>query len=125
MSKLVLIVDDSEVLRQALRFSLEKLSLEVVDACDGCDGLKRLSELEQEGKHPSLIITDVNMPNMDGITFVGEVKKTPSKTIPILILTTESQADKKTAGKNAGASGWLVKPFTDEQLAKVVKKFVR
>jgi two-component system chemotaxis response regulator CheY len=78
-----------------------------------------------EGKHVAMIISDINMPVMDGIAFIKEVKKTPFKYTPILVLTTESQEDKKMEGKKAGASGWLVKPFKPEQLINVTKKFVR
>jgi two-component system chemotaxis response regulator CheY len=97
----------------------------VVEAGDGQSGLEALTAMEKTGDRPAMIITDVNMPRMDGITFVKEVKKTRHRFVPILVLTTESQGDKKAEGKAAGASGWLVKPFSDEQLLEVVKKFVR
>jgi two-component system chemotaxis response regulator CheY len=71
-----------------------------------------------------MIISDINMPNMDGITFIKEVKKTPFKFTPILVLTTESQETKKMEGKEAGATGWLVKPFKSAQLLQVIKKLV-
>ena len=72
-----------------------------------------------------MIITDINMPNMDGISFIQEVKKTAHRFVPILVLTTESQDSKKTEGKAAGASGWLVKPFKPDQLLAVVAKFLK
>jgi two-component system, chemotaxis family, chemotaxis protein CheY len=81
--------------------------------------------MAEQAQKPAMIITDVNMPRMDGLTFVREVKKTSFKFVPILVLTTESQADKKAEGKLAGASGWLVKPFSPEQVLEVVRKFVR
>jgi len=88
--------------------------------------LRKLQELQTRGGQVSLIISDINMPNMDGITFIREAKQMPSfKFIPVLILTTESQDSKKTEGKGAGAAGWLVKPFSNDQLIGVVKKFVR
>ncbi|MBN2714310.1 MAG: response regulator [Deltaproteobacteria bacterium] len=125
MKKLVMIVDDSIVLRSSVRFTLESAGYEVAEADDGKTGLSRLQELLAKGDRPGMIISDVNMPQMDGITFVQEVKKGPGKFIPILMLTTESQPAMKEAGKNAGAAGWLVKPFKENQLLAVVKKFVR
>jgi two-component system chemotaxis response regulator CheY len=84
-----------------------------------------LGQLENTGTKPSMILTDINMPRMDGITFVKEVKKGAHRFTPILVLTTESQNDKKMEGKAAGATGWLVKPFDESQLIAVVRKFVR
>jgi two-component system chemotaxis response regulator CheY len=121
----ILIVDDSPVMRASVRYALASAGLEVVEADDGLSGLEVLRGLAQRADKPAMIITDVNMPRMDGITFVQEVKKTSFKFVPILVLTTESQANKKAEGKAAGASGWLVKPFTPQQLLDVVKKFVR
>ncbi len=126
MSRLIYVVDDSRTVRASLEYTLGKAGYEVVSAVDGLDGKQKLEKLNKEGKRPAMIITDVNMPNMDGITFIKEVKKNAAlKFIPILVLTTESQDTKKNEGKNAGAAGWLVKPFNPEQLLGVVKKFVR
>jgi two-component system chemotaxis response regulator CheY len=121
----VLIVDDSPVMRASVKFALTSAGLEVAEASDGQNGLEVLSAMAGRAEKPAMIITDVNMPRMDGLTFVREVKKTGFKFVPILVLTTESQADKKQEGKQAGAAGWLVKPFTPQQLLDVVKKFVR
>lgn len=125
MNKLVMIVDDSIVLRSSVKFTLESAGYEVAEADNGKTGLTKLQELLARGIRPGMIISDVNMPQMDGITFVQEVKKGPGKFIPVLMLTTESQPAMKEAGKNAGAAGWLVKPFKEDQLLSVVKKFVR
>ncbi|MGF7186315.1 two-component system chemotaxis response regulator CheY [Desulfitispora alkaliphila] len=126
MSKLIFVVDDSRTVRASLEYTLKKGGFEVVSADDGQSGLESLESLKKQGKRPSMIITDINMPRMDGITFIKNVKKDASlKFIPILVLTTESQTQKKMEGKEAGASGWLVKPFKPEQLMGVVKKFVR
>ena len=125
MKKIVMVVDDSNVLRSSVKFTLENAGYEVAEADDGKTGLSKLQELIQGGSRPGMIISDVNMPQMDGITFVKEVKKGPGKFIPILMLTTEAQPAMKEAGKNAGAAGWLVKPFKEDQLLAVVKKFVR
>jgi two-component system chemotaxis response regulator CheY len=121
----ILVVDDSAVLRASVRYTLTKAGLQVVEAENGEAGLEALQTLSKAGARPAMIITDVNMPKMDGITFVKEVKKTASRYVPILVLTTESQMDKKAEGKAAGATGWLVKPFEPAQLLELVKKFVR
>lgn len=125
MPSRILIVDDSALARASVKFALARAGHEVVEAGDGQSALETLSDMARKGERPAMIITDVNMPRMDGIAFVKEVKKTAFRFVPILVLTTESQADKKDQGKSAGASGWLVKPFTEEQLLGVLKKFVR
>jgi len=125
MEKHVLVVDDSPTLRASISFCLTNAGYRVSEAVNGKDGLVRLEEMESQKKPPALIISDVNMPEMDGITFIKEVKKTNWKFIPILVLTTESQEAQKLRGKSAGAAGWLLKPFRPEQLLWVVRKFVR
>jgi two-component system chemotaxis response regulator CheY len=124
MEKFILIVDDSTTLRASVQFALAGAGYKVAEARDGKDGLVVLQNIRSHGDQVSMIISDINMPNMDGITFIREVKKTPFKFIPILVLTTESQESKKLEGKNAGATGWLVKPFKSAQLLQVVKKLV-
>jgi two-component system chemotaxis response regulator CheY len=123
--KYVLVVDDSATLRVSVNYTLKEAGFDAINAANGKDGLDKLQQAMNEGKHVAMIISDINMPVMDGITFIKEVKKTPFKYTPILVLTTESQEDKKMEGKKAGASGWLVKPFKPEQLIYVTKKFVR
>ena len=125
MAPTILVVDDSMVLRASVKFTLSTAGLDVEEAKDGKDGLQVLSRLSSEGRRPAMIISDINMPIMDGITFIKEVKKTDARHVPILVLTTESQPHMKEEGKKAGAAGWLVKPFKDEQLMAAVKKFVR
>ena len=126
MNKKILVVDDSQTIRSSVKYTLEKEDYEVVTACDGKDGLEKLGDLSDSSERPGMIITDINMPIMDGITFLKEVKKDSNfKFIPALVLTTESQASMKEKGKKAGAAGWLVKPFKPEQLIKVAKKFIR
>jgi two-component system, chemotaxis family, chemotaxis protein CheY len=125
MGKTVLIVDDSQVFRASTKFFLERAGFLVAEACDGAEGLRMLGMLERTGAKPSMILTDINMPRMDGIAFVKEVKKGSHRFTPILVVTTESQSDKKMEGKAAGATGWLVKPFEESQLLAVVRKFVR
>lgn len=125
MGKKILIVDDSTTLRASVEFTLSEQGHEVLQAEDGDKGLEMLKGMEGNEDELDMIIADINMPNMDGITMIKEVKKTPFKFIPILVLTTESQESKKMEGKEAGASGWLVKPFKPEQLAAVVSKFLK
>ncbi len=124
MDKFILVVDDSTTLRASVQFALTAEGYKVAEAKDGKDGLTVLQNIRSQGDQVSMIISDINMPNMDGITFIKEVKKTPFKFTPILVLTTESQETKKMEGKDAGATGWLVKPFKSAQLLQVVKKLV-
>lgn len=118
MSKTIMIVDDSASLRQVVKIALVKAGYEVIEACDGKDALAKL-----DGKKINLIISDVNMPNMDGISLVKAVKALPAyKFTPIIMLTTESQEDKKREGQAAGAKAWVVKPFQPEQMLTAVSK---
>jgi len=125
MGKKVLIVDDSSTLRASVEFTLKEQGYEVLQAEDGGKGLELLKGMEGKEDELGMIIADINMPNMDGISMIRKVKETSFKFIPILILTTESQESKKMEGKEAGASGWLVKPFKPEQLTAVVSKFLK
>lgn len=125
MSKLILIVDDSATLRMSVEMTLKGAGFEVVQAQNGREGLEALQRLGAANRQPAMIISDVNMPVMDGISFIKEVKQTPFRYLPILVLTTEREDSKKLEGKRAGASGWLVKPFKPETLLAVVNKFTR
>jgi two-component system chemotaxis response regulator CheY len=122
--KVILIVDDSTTLRASVEFTLSEAGYTVLQAEDGDTALTALKGYEGRESELGMIITDINMPNMDGISFIKEVKKTSFKFVPILVLTTESQDSRKLEGKEAGASGWLVKPFKPEQLTGVVAKFL-
>jgi len=114
----ILAVDDSASMRQMVSFTLKGAGHDVVEAVDGREALG----LAQKGP-VDLVLSDVNMPNMDGITLIGELRKLASyKFTPILMLTTESGSDKKTEGKAAGATGWIVKPFNPDQLIATIKK---
>lgn len=114
----ILAVDDSASMRQMVSFTLKSAGYDVTDAEDGLAALNIAKT-----KSFDLVITDVNMPNMDGITLIAELRKLPAfKFTPLLMLTTESAADKKQAGKNAGATGWIVKPFNPDQLLSVIKR---
>lgn len=120
MAKTILIVDDSFSLRQTLAIALKGAGYEVVEACDGKDGLTKL-----DGKKFNLIISDVNMPNMDGITFVKASKQLPAyKFTPVIMLTTEAGDDMKAKGKEAGVRAWVVKPFQPPALLDAVAKLI-
>jgi two-component system chemotaxis response regulator CheY len=120
MAKTILVVDDSASLRQVVSIALKGGGYDVIEACDGKDALSKLT-----GQKIHLIISDVNMPNMDGIAFVKAVKQLPTyKFTPIIMLTTESQEDKKMEGQAAGAKAWVVKPFKPEQMLAAVAKLV-
>ncbi|HCG04741.1 MAG TPA: two-component system response regulator [Desulfovibrio sp.] len=117
MSKLIMTVDDSASIRQMVGFTLRNAGYEVVEAKDGKDAVGKLSGPIK------MVITDLNMPNMDGIELIRQIRANPAyKFIPVIMLTTESQATRKQEGKAAGATGWIVKPFQPEQLLAVVKK---
>jgi len=118
VTKTALIVDDSVSMRKMVAFTLKQAGFDVVEGGDGKEALSKL-----DGSKVDLIITDLNMPVMDGISFVRAARARPEcKFTPILLLTTESQESKKAEGKAAGATGWIVKPFNPEQLLKVVQK---
>ena len=120
MPKTVLIVDDSATIRQVVGMTLKGAGYEVMEACDGKDALRKL-----DGKKINLIISDVNMPNMDGITFVRELKKNAAyKFVPVIMLTTEGNEEKKKAGQEAGAKAWVVKPFQPAQMLAAVSKLL-
>ncbi|EMG38823.1 CheY-like receiver domain and winged-helix DNA-binding domain containing response regulator [Desulfocurvibacter africanus PCS] len=120
MAKTIMTVDDSASVRQMVSFTLKNEGHTVIEAVDGKDALGKLKG------QVDMIITDLNMPNMDGIELIKQVRAQATyKFIPIIMLTTESQAEKKQDGKAAGATGWIVKPFKPEQLLAVVNKVLR
>jgi len=118
MGHCILTVDDSSTMRQMITFTLKGAQYEVLEAGDGVEALE-----VAKGKKLALIITDVNMPRMDGLTLVSRLRALPEfKFTPILVLTTESDQSMKQKGKEAGATGWIVKPFSPEKLLDVVGK---
>jgi two-component system chemotaxis response regulator CheY len=120
MAKTILAIDDSASIRQMVAFTLKSSGYEVVDAVDGMDGLDKA-----KAKSFNLILTDQNMPRMDGLTLIKNLRALPQyKTVPILMLTTESSDAMKQQGRAAGATGWLVKPFDPQKLIEVVKKVI-
>jgi two-component system, chemotaxis family, chemotaxis protein CheY len=118
MSKCIMTVDDSASVRQMVSFTLKDAGYDVVEAVDGKDALQKIN-----GASINMVITDLNMPNLDGIGLIRELRTKPAfKFVPIIMLTTESQDTKKQEGKSAGATGWIVKPFKSDQLLAVVRK---
>jgi two-component system, chemotaxis family, chemotaxis protein CheY len=120
MAKTIMIVDDSASIRQVVGIALRGAGYTVIEACDGKDGLNKLT-----GDKIHLIISDVNMPNMDGITFLKAIKQNARyKFTPVIMLTTEAGQDKMAEGKAAGAKAWIVKPFQPPQMLDAVSKLV-
>jgi two-component system chemotaxis response regulator CheY len=121
MAKTILIIDDSSSLRALVKLSLTRAGYTVIEAYDGKDGLVQLDKAAKV----HLIVSDVNMPNMDGITFVGQVKQHPKhKFIPVIMLTTEDESAKMAQAKAAGARAWLIKPFNPPELLDAVSKLI-
>ena len=118
MPRTILVVDDSVTIRQMVCFTLSEAGFSLIQAGDGQEALERLA-----GQHVDLIITDLNMPRLDGIGLIRAVRSRPaSKCTPVLMLTTESQESKRQEGRAAGATGWIVKPFQPQKLVQVVHK---
>ncbi|WP_419731188.1 response regulator [Lichenicola sp.] len=118
MHKRVMTVDDSRTIREMVAFTLRRAGFDVSEAADGFKALEALKITPTD-----VIITDLNMPNMDGVALIRALRADPKwRTVPILMLTTESDDRKKLAGKAAGATGWLVKPFDPQKLIDVVKR---
>lgn len=120
MTASILAVDDSPSLRMAVRAALTGAGYNVTEACDGVDALSKATSARFD-----MVITDLNMPNMDGLTLIRELRRTPSQMgVPIVFLTTESDDALKQEAKAAGATGWLVKPFNAEQLVRIARKVI-
>ncbi len=118
MGKKIITVDDSKTMRDMVSFTLKSAGYELMEAEDGQAALSLLQK-----ERADLVITDLNMPNMDGLTLIRNLRSHPDyKFTPILMLTTEGDASKKDEGKSAGASGWIVKPFNPEKLVQIVQR---
>ncbi len=121
MPATILTADDSPSMRQMIAFTLENAGYQVIEAVDGKDALERLTKAPVQ-----MLVTDLNMPNLDGIELIRRVRTLPQyKYIPIIMVTTESEDSRKQQGKAAGATGWIVKPFRAEQLVAVAKRFLK
>lgn len=119
MSKVILTVDDSRTMRDMLKLALTGAGHSVIQADDGINGIQAL----EEAAHVDLIITDINMPRMDGFGLIDQVRRDPkNRVIPILVLTTETEPAKKQRARDAGATGWIIKPFDAEKLLAAVRR---
>jgi two-component system chemotaxis response regulator CheY len=121
VTKTIMTVDDSPSMRMLLRAALTDLGYQVVEAEDGVHALETLAAFDEE-EEPDLLITDINMPRMDGFGLIENVRADGRRTLPILVLTTESSDEKKQRARQAGATGWIVKPFHPEKLAAAIRR---
>ncbi len=119
-----MVIDDSPTIRVSVEFALKSLGFPVQQAENGLDAMEKIKKIKGDGKDIQLCVCDINMPEMDGISFIKEFR-TIDKFTPVIVLTTESEEDKIQEGREAGASGWIVKPFQPNELVDVVKKFIR
>jgi len=120
MKKKILAVDDSPSMRDMIEYTISSAGYDVVSAADGVDALEKM-----RAHVVDLVITDVNMPNLNGIGLVREIRSRQQyKSLPVLLLTTESGAEMKDMGRSAGATGWIVKPFDPETLISLIRRFV-
>lgn len=124
MSQYIAVIDDSPTIRVSVEFAIKSFGLPVLQAENGVDALEKIKALMDGGDELALCICDINMPQMDGITFIKEYRKIDRFT-PIVVLTTESEESKIQEGKQAGASGWIVKPFQPAELLSVVERFIK
>ncbi len=124
MNKHVVIIDDSPTIRVSVQFAIKELGLSVVQAENGQDALDKIADIKKSGGEIALCICDINMPVMNGIEFITAFRE-GDKFTPVIVLTTEAEKDMIQKGKNAGASGWIIKPFQADDLVNVVKRFVK
>lgn len=124
MGKYIVVIDDSPTIRISVQMALKELGIAFEEADNGVDALAKIKKLKERGDDLVLCICDINMPQMDGLTFINEFKKS-DKFTPIIVLTTEASEGKIQQGKDAGVSGWLVKPFQPADLIGVVRRFIK
>lgn len=124
MGKVIMVIDDSPTIRVSVEMALKQLGHTIKQAENGQDALEKIKEFKKAGEEIALCLTDINMPIMNGIEFITEFRKI-DKFTPVVVLTTEAEKDIIQKGKEAGASGWIIKPFQAEDLINVVKRFVK
>jgi two-component system chemotaxis response regulator CheY len=124
MSKYIMVIDDSPTIRVSVELALKQLGFLIKQAENGQDALDKISEIKSSGDDIVLCLSDINMPVLNGIEFITEFRKV-DKFTPVVVLTTEAEKDIIQKGKEAGASGWIIKPFQAEDLINVVKRFVK
>jgi two-component system chemotaxis response regulator CheY len=124
MNKYIMVIDDSPTIRVSVEMALKQLGLSIKQAENGQDALDKIGQIKAEGSEIAICISDINMPVMNGLEFITEFRKV-DKFTPVVVLTTEAEKDIIQKGKEAGASGWIIKPFQAEDLLNVVKRFVK
>jgi len=124
MDKVIMVIDDSPTIRVSVEMALKGTGVVIKQAENGQDALDKIKEIKEGGGDIALCISDINMPVMNGIEFIQEFRKT-DKFTPVVVLTTEAEKETIQKGKEAGASGWIIKPFQSEDLVNVVKRFVK
>jgi len=124
MNKYIMVIDDSPTIRVSVELALKQLGLMIKQAENGQDALDKISEIKSSGDEIVLCLSDINMPVLNGLEFITEFRKI-DKFTPVVVLTTEAEKDIIQKGKEAGTSGWIIKPFQAEDLLNVVKRFVK
>ncbi|HOK93895.1 MAG TPA: response regulator [Spirochaetota bacterium] len=124
MNRYIVVIDDSPTIRVSVEMALKQMGLPIVQAENGQDALDKISKIKGDGDDVAICISDINMPVMNGLEFIAEFRKV-DKFAPVVVLTTEAEKDMIQKGKEAGASGWIIKPFQAEDLLNVVKRFVK
>ncbi|MBP9042615.1 MAG: response regulator [Spirochaetes bacterium] len=124
MNRYIVVIDDSPTIRVSVEMALKQMGLPIVQAENGQDALDKISKIKGDGDDVAICISDINMPLMNGLEFIAEFRKV-DKFAPVVVLTTEAEKDMIQKGKEAGASGWIIKPFQAEDLLNVVKRFVK
>ncbi|HOV10085.1 MAG TPA: response regulator [Spirochaetota bacterium] len=124
MKRYIVVIDDSPTIRVSVEMALKQMGLPIVQAENGQDALDKISKIKGDGDDVAICISDINMPVMNGLEFIAEFRKV-DKFAPVVVLTTEAEKDMIQKGKEAGASGWIIKPFQAEDLLNVVKRFVK
>lgn len=124
MNKYIMVIDDSPTIRVSVEMALKQLGLPIKQAENGQDALEKIGQIKDEGSEIAICISDINMPVLNGLEFIIEFRKV-DKFTPVVVLTTEAEKDVIQKGKEAGASGWIIKPFQAEDLLNVVKRFVK
>jgi len=124
MNKYIMVIDDSPTIRVSVEMALKQLGMPIKQAENGQDALDKIGQIKTEGSEIAICISDINMPVMNGLEFIAEFRKV-DKFTPVVVLTTEAEKDIIQKGKEAGASGWIIKPFQAEDLLNVVKRFVK
>ncbi len=124
MGRNIVVIDDSPTIRMSIKMALKEFDFNIIEAENGMDALDKINGLKATGRDVALCISDINMPVMGGFEFLSEFRKTSNFT-PVIMLTTEKENETILKGKSLGATGWIIKPFHQEDLINVVKRFIK